>query len=335
MLRLAALILPIIISLPLVAGFFGAWHPALDSFAHFRGHLAVALALSALPGLFLGYWKEAGLSIALGVATLATIGVPIPLLGQVSAGIQTKDAGQASYRLLHLNVRFDNATPKKLLSLIGRTRPDIVVLNEVSTLWVGQLERISAAYPYHVFCEPRSVVGPAAILSRRPFAQGSEGICRESGAMATAEIDLGGRAITVAALHLKWPWPFSQASQIDRLAGPLSELGETALVAGDLNATPWSHAVTRVAEAGKLSRVSGSTPTWLTKALPIAWREWIGLPIDHVFKKGEIAIQSVKTMDDVGSDHAPLLVEFSLLQPTSTGEEGETVMDVRSTSVQG
>ena len=154
--------------------------------------------------------------------------------------------------------------------------------------------------------------------------------------MATAEIDLGGRAITIAALHLKWPWPFSQSSQIDRLAGPLSELGETALVAGDLNATSWSHAVYRVAEAGKLSRASGAAPTWLAKGLPIALRQWIGLPIDHVFKKGEIAIQSVRAMDDVGSDHAPLLVEFSLAHPTPPSEEGETVMHSKPTrSVQG
>lgn len=314
LLRLAALALPVVLSLPLVAGFFGAWHPAFDSFAHFRMHLAVATAVSALPAFFLGYRKEAALSIALGVGVFATaVNFPAaPIFGEVNAAVEPNRQTQATYRLLHVNARFDNATPEKLLSLIGRTRPDIVALNEVSIQWMAQLKRIAAAYPFYVFCEPQSPIGPAAILSRRPFAARSEGACFESGAMAAAEIDLGGRSITVAALHLKWPWPFSQARQIERLSRPLSQLGETALAAGDLNATPWSNAVGRVAEAGALTRVSGSTPTWLSRRLPVSWRRWIGLPIDHVFRKGAVTVHSVSTQEDVGSDHAPLLVEFSL-----------------------
>lgn len=330
LLRLAALALPVAVSLPLIAGFFGAWHPAFDSFAHFRMHLAVATAISALPALFLGYWKEAGLSIALGLGAFATAVdfAATPVFGQVNAAVEPKRQTQATYRLLHVNARFDNATPEKLLSLIGRLRPDIVALNEVSTPWVAQLQRISAAYPYSTFCEPRSLIGPAAILSRRPFAAGTEGACFESGAMATAEIDLGGQAVTVAALHLKWPWPFSQARQIDRLAGPLSHLGASALAAGDLNATPWSNAVARVAHAGGLARVSGSTPTWLFRRLPVSWRQWLGLPIDHVFRKGAVTVHSVSAQEDVGSDHAPLLVEFSLAPAgTPAIEESTTVLN--------
>ncbi|HWK65487.1 MAG TPA: endonuclease/exonuclease/phosphatase family protein [Rhizobiaceae bacterium] len=314
LLRLVALAMPVALSLPLVAGFFGGWHPCFDTLAHFRMHLAVATAISALPALLLGFWKEAGLSVALGLgAFLTTVNfLTTPLFGQVNAAAEPEPQTQATYRLLHVNTRFDNATPEKLLSLIGRTRPDIVALNEVSTSWVKHLQRISAAYPYSVFCDPQSRIGPAAILSRRPFAAGTEGACFEGGAMATAEIDLGGRTVTVAALHLKWPWPFGQAGQIDRLAGPLSRLGGSALAAGDLNATPWSNAVARIAHAGGLARVGGSTPTWLSRRLPVFWRQWIGLPIDHVFRKGGVTVHSVNTQEDVGSDHAPLLVEFSL-----------------------
>lgn len=314
MMQLAVLVLPVASSLPLVAGFFGTWHPAFDSVAHFRMHLAVATAIAALPALFLGYWKEAGLSIALGLGAFATAVnfLTPPIFGQINAVAEPNAQTQATYRLLHVNARFDNATPEKLLSLIGRTRPDIVALNEVSPSWVEHLKHISAAYPYSVFCEPQSRIGPAAILSRRPFAAGTEGACFERGAMATAEIDLGGRTVTVAALHLKWPWPFGQAEQVERLAGPLSQLGASALAAGDLNATPWSNTAARIADAGGLVRAGGSTPTWLFRGLPVSWRQWIGLPIDHVFRRGDVRVHSVSTQDDVGSDHAPLLVEFSL-----------------------
>jgi len=41
-------------------------------------------------------------------------------------------------------------------------------------------------------------------------------------------------------------------------------------------------------------------------------RPYVGLPIDQVFSKGEVAILSAKTLESVGSDHLPVLVEFSL-----------------------
>ena len=37
----------VLVSFPLVAGFWGRRHPALDSMAHFRLHLAVLIALMA------------------------------------------------------------------------------------------------------------------------------------------------------------------------------------------------------------------------------------------------------------------------------------------------
>lgn len=330
--RLAALALPLALSFPLVAGFFGAWHPAFDSMAHFRAHLAVAVAVAALPALFLGYWKEAVMSIVLAAATFATLshGAGLPGLGTVNAAADPAQDGRAVYRLLQINLRFDNATPEKVLSLIGRSRPDVITLNEVSGPWIGHLDRISAAYPYRVLCDAESTAGTVALLSRRPFATGEAGTCSSEGDLATARIDFGGREVTVTALHLKWPWPSSQSKQIGALTMPLSELGGTALLAGDLNATPWSHAAAHIAEAGGLQHVSGSTPTWLYRKLPASWRQWVGLPIDHVFSKGDVAVRSVRILDDVGSDHAPLLAEFTLADHPKPNEEppSTTVLEV-------
>ncbi|BCH33932.1 endonuclease/exonuclease/phosphatase [Mesorhizobium sp. L-8-10] len=326
--RLAALALPLALSFPLVAGFFGAWHPAFDSMAHFRAHLAVAVAVAALPALFLGYRKEAAMSIVLAAATFATLshGAGLPGLGTVNAAVDPAPDGRAVYRLLQINLRFDNATPEKVLSLIGRSQPDVVTLNEVSEQWVGHLDRIAAAYPHRVLCDAESKVGAVALLSRRPFAAGETGTCSDEGDMATARIDFGAGDVTVAALHLSWPWPSSQPKQIDGLAAALSDLHGTTLLAGDLNATPWSHAVARIAEAGGLQHVSGSTPTWLYRNVPISWRQWVGLPIDHVFSKGDIAVRSVRILDDVGSDHAPLLAEFTLVDPKPREEPRSTTV---------
>ncbi|HHZ10259.1 MAG TPA: AP endonuclease [Rhizobiales bacterium] len=319
-----ALVLPAALSLPLVAGFLGSWHPALDSFAHLRAHLAVSLALAALPALFLPGIRRVGwTALLLGAAAFSSTlpGAALPGVSPVSAAFHAKDGNTAVYRLLQLNLRFDNRTPEKVLSLIGRLSPDVVTLNEVSRYWTPKLSLLENAYPYRILCAVDSNVGATAVLSRRPFVPGTAGACHVDGSMSTATIDFGGRPVAVAALHLEWPWPFDQPAQIGRLAPHLAALAPTALVAGDLNAVPWSHAVRRIAAAGGLARAPAAGPTWLWRRLPVSLRPWIGLTIDHVFTKGAIAIHSVTIAEPVGSDHAPLLVEFSLPRPPSDERE--------------
>lgn len=322
-----ALLLPVAISVPLVAGFFGAWHPALDSFAHFRAHLAVVLALFALPALFLPGIRRVGFAaLLLGAAAFSSTlpGLSLPGISPVSAAFRTRDDNNAIYRLLQINLRFDNRTPEKVLSLIGRLSPDVVTLNEVSRFWTPKLALLEKAYPYRIFCAVDSNVGATAVLSRRPFVSGTAGACHVDGSMSTATIDFGGRPVAVAALHLEWPWPFQQPEQIDRMAPHLAALGATALVAGDLNAAPWSHAVRRVAAEGGFDRAPAAGPTWLWRRLPVSLRPWIGLTIDHVFTKGAVAVHSVTIAEPVGSDHAPLLVEFSL--PSALGDDREKAL---------
>ncbi len=127
---------------------------------------------------------------------------------------------------------------------------------------------LSSAYPYRILCPyPNGVFG-VALLSRRPFAAGTEPHCDPRGAMAIATVDFGGTGVDVAAIHLSWPWPFEQSWQIGELSEPLAALGETSIMAGDCNAVPWSAAVRRVASLGELTVMPSAGPTWLQIKLP-------------------------------------------------------------------
>jgi endonuclease/exonuclease/phosphatase (EEP) superfamily protein YafD len=304
----------ILLSLPLVAGFFGRLHPAFDSFAHFRVHLATVLALAALPLLATRSFRLHGLlGAGFGCAAILTVTNTsfLPGLGPVQASYQPKDELSPVYRLMQLNLRFDNPEPGKVLSLIGRVRPDVVTLNEVSQMWSEKLTLLSSAYPHRIVCTMDNRAGGVAILSLRPFAEGTEGRCLDGGTFATATVDLGGRVVEVGALHLHWPWPFDQFSQIDDVAPLLAAMSETSILAGDLNATPWSAASARVAKAAGMTPAGPTGPTWLYRMLPETLR-FAGLPIDRIFAKGEVAVHSVSRLEAVGSDHLPVLVEFSL-----------------------
>lgn len=310
LLRGFILLATIAVSTALVLGFFGRLHPALDSFSHFRAHLAAALAVCAILLAVVRFRLNALAAALLAAGAFATTLPPSALhFGSAQAAQPTHDPAQPIYRLLQINLRYDNPEPNRVLSLIGQVRPDVVTLDEVSPMWAEKLTLLKAAYPYQVICNPRRF--GSAILSRRPFVDDGKQPCVGGYALASATVDLGGRHVQIASLHLLWPWPFGQSPQIERLAPALSALGATAILAGDFNATTWSAAVRRVAQAGDLKLVEGVGATWIDYAFPRAMR-WAGLPIDHVMTKGDVEPVSARILDEAGSDHWPVLFEFSL-----------------------
>ena len=313
------------VSVALVLGFFGSFHQALDSFSHFRAHLAILLALLALPLLFTALRLEAAVALVFALIAFSTTSnaLSLPGLSPVQAGFETRADDHAVYHLLQMNLRFDNATPEKVLSLIGRTQPDVITLQEVSEMWEGKLDLLANAYPYRIICPYQNSVYRAAILSRRPFAAGSKPRCYDRGSLAIATVDFSGTLVDVAATHIGWPWPFEQRWQLGETTAHLELLGETALLAGDCNAVPWSATVRRIAEAGGLKLMPSVGPTWQYIKLPDFLR-FAGLPIDQVFSKGAVLIHSAKRLEDTGSDHLPVMVDFSLRpepdEPTDTHE---------------
>jgi endonuclease/exonuclease/phosphatase (EEP) superfamily protein YafD len=310
------------LALMLAFGLAGAWSPWLDVFTHFRAHFALAMALLALLLLATRFRLLAIAGLAFAAACFSTVpdGPAFFGLGPVQAGFQPKADDQPVYRLLQMNLRFDNATPEKVLSLIGRTQPDIITVEEAERMWRGKLDLLSQAYPHRFYCG--GAFG-TAILSRRPFAEGTEQRCSTYGTLATATVDFAGRTVDVAAIHMGWPWPRQQTWQIGSISQPLAALGETAIMAGDCNAAPWSGAVHRLADIGGLTVMPSVGPTWLWRRLPDALR-FAGLPIDQVFSKGDIVIHSAQKMAPAGSDHLPILVEFSLKPKTSPEDDQKT-----------
>lgn len=296
-------------------GYLGRLHPALDSFSHFRIHLAALAMLLAPVLMLLRFRTEAAGALLLGAAViLQTAGLPsFSRMGTTSAAATDVEAGGAIYRLLHLNLRYDNRTPAAVLSLIGTVKPDIVTLNEVSEAWGEQLALIEAAYPHRIVCPQPSHVGGVAILSRRPFAEDFAPTCGDRGSFARVRLDIGGQPVDIATLHLGWPWPFEQPWQLRQVPGLLGDLGDTAIIAGDLNAVPWSHTARAIAAASGARILRSIGPTWLFFSLPDRLRPLAGLPIDNVMLKGGVLTLSARTLDAVGSDHLPVLVEFMLL----------------------
>ena len=83
------------------------------------------------------------------------------------------------------------------------------------------------------------------------------------------------------------------------------------IIVGDLNLTPWSPWYGKfLADAGLKDCIAGDrmaslTPTWYR------WRLFpFGLVLDHGFCAGGLSCMSRKVLQDIGSDHRPVLLEF-------------------------
>ncbi|TGR60157.1 AP endonuclease, partial [bacterium M00.F.Ca.ET.194.01.1.1] len=61
-----------------------------------------------------------------------------------------------------------------------------------------------------------------------------------------------------------------------------------------------------------MTMMPSAGPIWIHRKLPDFLRRYAGLPIDQVFSKGGVTIHSATRLEDAGSDHLPVLVEFSL-----------------------
>ncbi|WP_374830043.1 endonuclease/exonuclease/phosphatase family protein [Paenochrobactrum pullorum] len=322
-LSFAAFIVAVLATIPLVLGFFGEVHPALDTFSHIRAHLSVALLLFSLPLLLTGLKREALLLCLFCVLSFATT---LEILRDQLSGIELPESKKiegATYSLVQINLLYDHPEPQRVLQMIGQQNPDVITYQEASKYWEPWLKILEGRYPYHLLCKDYPNSWGVGILSRRPFIEGAERLCVDDGVLAAVPIDFGGQIATIASLHLSWPWPKQQPEQLKKIEPSLRAMKHPLIIAGDYNATSWSHALARMTQASDTYDVRGIGATWMLKQLPISWAKWLGVQIDHILVSANIFIEEAKTLDEVGSDHLPLYMKFTLPTTAEPSEDSD------------
>jgi len=288
------------IAAALIAGQFGAFHPAADSFSHLRLHLVVL----ALPFLLLLLITRSWIN---GFLLAIVITVSIGSLGQLFGGTalahaETGEDGRL--RIISLNLNHNNADAGWVAAYIEEMRPDVVTLQEAAVESPRVTKRLKEAYPHQVICRYRGEVG-IAVLSRTPFSGTG---CMNDHRLAWATVSKDGKNTTVASLHLRWPYPLPQAEQIDALSGVWDQLDTPLVITGDFNAVPWSHAVQKVAAQSGTRVVPGLRRSF-------TWGDnWLGdlmaLPIDHALISPTLKVGGAALGPHVSSDHLPLIVDI-------------------------
>ena len=288
-------------------GLLQNFHPAFDSFSHFRLHLILVFILCCAV-LFLVPVKKtrivALLLIACGAGWLAF---------EYSKG-PAENGARGDIRLVQFNLKYRNRIIDQVGQQLVAYDADVVLLQEVTRAHEAALRGLSH-YPHQQHCFFPEYVGGVSILSKHPL---SSVDCAKGQGMATAQVDFPSGAVTVSSIHALWPWPYNQHGQINRWRQRLQATTGPTIIAGDFNAAPWSHAVSKVEKASNTKVVPGIRMTIGVKLY--SFLPAVPIPIDHTLLSNEFCAISARVGDPLGSDHYPVI--FDIVRVGSVTNQG-------------
>lgn len=311
-----------------IVAVLGFIYPAMDLFNHIQPVLFFGLlALVIASPVFVRF--RVLFALALSIAATGFVASSVIYIPELVTGLVPRatvaQTGQ-NYRLMTFNVFGRNEQPEAVVDNIAAVDADIVALQEYSPGLRSVIHPLlTERYPHFQYCAggERAFVG---LYAKLPFEPLDADACSSSimSTDRTARIIVrfqteDGPAFSLATTHNDWPAPVTrQAEQFATLSEALSRVELPLILVGDFNSTPWSYALRGFVGAAGLTRHTFNLPTF-----PTLWyylRDWRAmvpiLPIDHVMTRGAIAIHDLRTGEPSGSDHLPIIVDFSV------GDEG-------------
>jgi len=167
---------------------------------------------------------------------------------------------------------------------------------------------VRARYPHQVLVPAYDPFG-IALLSRHPFTFTETVAPRDPRhtVRLRAKLAWQGREVAVSAMHpmppLNRAYALARDAALADEARWLAAEAPLAVLAGDLNDTPWSTGVRGVSHV--LRRASGLAPTWPNLG------GWLSLlPLDHVLVSTGWTRVASAVGPDLGSDHRPVVVDL-------------------------
>lgn len=211
-------------------------------------------------------------------------------------------SGEASTLIVAAaNVHVGNRDPAPLVVWLRAQPSDVVAIAELTPGYADALTRaLGDDYPYRAFAAADTPFG-IGLIARRPLTAIALRRSADGIPQLRAEIDTGHGPVRIVAVHPMPPIDGHWHAERDRLLHALAdEAAHDAIpmiVAGDLNATPWSSAMTGAAARG-LFRATGVGTTWPDGH--------IGIPIDHVLASAHWRRGETLRGPGIGSDHRPV-----------------------------
>lgn len=305
MLAAAAMVVAGLATLGTLMGFLARLGWLCELAVHFRLQYAWALLISA--GVLCLAQRPAEAALAGGMA-LANMSLIVPLY----AGPTPSGTGRV-FRAVLANVLLSNHAHERVRRFIRERQPDFVVIAEATSEWLAALGELASDYPFS-----KAVVHPGrdgmVLLSRLPLERAEVvriGMTGRHSILASVQLD--GHRLTVIGTHPLSPARPPRMRSRDRQLAELARFARghegPLMILGDLNTTSWSPAFRDLLRASRLRdsrRRFGPQPSW-----PVA-SPLLRIPLDHCLVSPHVVVRDRRLGPDIGSDHFPVVVDFSL-----------------------
>jgi endonuclease/exonuclease/phosphatase (EEP) superfamily protein YafD len=287
-------------SLPLVGWIGGGLLWPLDLINHFQVQFAVALLLTAIVLFFI---KSRRAAIACAILFLIPLGRIVP--SHLPSPATTP--GSPPVRVAAFNVFVSNHRFQDTIDWVRKAEPDFIYFTETTEKWARALENLRDDYPHSI----EEGTG-FAFYSKLPIRSHKIVHCSDiEFPLLVARVATPRGDVTVFAVHplppVKRHWSRALDETMEVLARELRNTTGPVIIAGDFNATRWSHKFTPLRSAELKDAADGKDPgpTWL-RANPL-----ISIPIDRILYRGEgLQCHRFEIGPELGSDHRPLIAEF-------------------------
>lgn len=301
-----------VVCLATLFGFLGRFSWFLDLFSHFRVQYLLGLSIIGTLLLLARSFKWAAVFFVFASINFGFV-LPMYLDGHVAES--EKDSTVRAI-LINVNTRLGDVECVK--QTIQEFDPDIIVLEEINTRWVLDLQWLNDSHP-HCCVKPREDNFGIGLFSKHPIAKGE--IVYIGDALVpsiVATIFIGVDKLGVIATHPLPPLGAAYSrwrnEQLEKLPDYISSSLPMILL-GDLNVTPWNYYFRKLLKRTELIDSSaglGIQPTW-PNYNPLLW-----IPIDQCLHSRDIIILNKRIGADVGSDHYPVIIDFAILPEKQT-----------------
>ena len=246
-----------------------------------------------------------------------------------------------SIRLVVSNVLMENRDIERWTRVVSAEDADVIAAVETDSWWAGRIgEALGEAYPYVVTLPQDDTYG-MCVFSKLPITQEEVRHLVEPevpSLFLTLELP-SGEPLRLTVLHPRPPRPDTQQdsqlrdAELVRAAREVATFDEPGVVAGDLNDVAWSY-TTRL-----FQKLSGYLDPRIGRGLYSTFHAdhwWLRYPLDHVFHSDDLALVELRRLENVGSDHFPMLIELAIdpsrraLQqtPTADAEDREEAREI-------
>jgi endonuclease/exonuclease/phosphatase (EEP) superfamily protein YafD len=303
-----------------VLSFFSGWW-VFALLQHFRVQYFGLLLVGLLLGLLQRHSSKALVGVWL-VALVVNGFLIAPVLIKPKPGLSATEP--VSLQVLHVSLDHNNPNIQPAIDYIQQQHSDIVSVLEVTPQALAQLLASLTEYE-QVIAEPRTNShGSVWLILRRP----TQPMTVQAAALIhlpadsdrpLLQIDLtyAQRPLTLLCFHAIRPRSAGtlryQQVEFAALAdwSRIMQAKQRQVIAiGDFNSTPWYGSFRELLRNGDWLNSQngfGLQPTWHGRTPAL-----LRLPIDHCLHSSALQVTQRQTGPDVGSDHLPIQVKFSL-----------------------